>query len=237
MIQDSLFYDGLIFRMEDFPDFDIKFNLEDYVMHEYFTGLSLSIEISAILLEFENEALRNRAFLEFRDKMLPEIVRCPYLFTRNSVARLFFQQILLECENRAYQWNAPRISKTFSGAEWDNLIQRATKCKSMLGSMPSAIVKNCELNDAIAHLESLIVQVQAPVNVFEYVQNASHGLALFCHSEHKYVDFFQNELKNETKEIKKDKTIDYSNVRVSGSKEHRIFQNVHRCVRYAIYGE
>ena len=228
--QDSLFHDGLIFRMIEFPDFNLKFNLVDYVMHECLTGISLSIEISAVLLEFENDALRNKAFLEFRDKMLPDIVRCPYFFTRNAVARLFFQQILLECENRAYQWNAPRISSSFSGEEWNNLIGRATKCKAMLTSLPTANVKDCELNDAIAHMESLIAQVKLPVNVFEYVQNTSYGLALFCNKKHKNVQFYLDTLK-------KNDTNNTAKIKKPQSNPHIMFQNVHRCVNYAIYGE
>ena len=90
----SIEYDGLPFVRSGcktaFP-----FTIIDYIEHEYQTGVSLSIEVTAILLEIK-PVHRDEVLDAFVQNAMPAIIRCPYLFTRNTVARQYIQQIIME---------------------------------------------------------------------------------------------------------------------------------------------
>lgn len=77
-----------------------KFRFQDYVTHEKITGLSLSIEISSALLEFENQELMKKAwemfcshaFIEGKS-MLSWVVFSDELCSRASLARMYLLSI------------------------------------------------------------------------------------------------------------------------------------------------
>ena len=66
------------------------FDLEDYIAHELKTGISLSTEITAIVLELDEE-IRDVVLNEFYQSALRDIVRFPFPFARIAAARNYFQ--------------------------------------------------------------------------------------------------------------------------------------------------
>lgn len=72
-----------------------SFTLSDYIFHELATGISLSIEITAALMELDPR-LRDAALEAFFEKGLDEVTRSKFIYTRIAVARSFFHQLHLE---------------------------------------------------------------------------------------------------------------------------------------------
>ena len=108
----------------------LTFTLGDYIFHELATGVSLSIEITAALMELD-PSIRDAALEAFFKKGLTEVTHSKLLYTRIAVARSFFHQIHLEwCKNAfagkntykrppqdpATSWNAPAIGVGFEDA-------------------------------------------------------------------------------------------------------------------------
>lgn len=92
--------DALPFRLYGMGKLPI-FQLEDYVAHELKTGISLSTEITAVVLELD-EAIREIALNKFFETALEDIVQFPFPFARISTARNFFQQISSEWSREKY---------------------------------------------------------------------------------------------------------------------------------------
>lgn len=84
------------------------FKPEDYIAYELMTGLSLSVEITAILLEIDQE-IRDLAFYYFYKHALTDLVRTPFPYARATAARNFFLQVNLEWTKAKYEWS-PTIS-------------------------------------------------------------------------------------------------------------------------------
>lgn len=108
----------------------LTFTLGDYIFHELATGVSLSIEITAALMELD-PSIRDAALEAFFKKGLAEVTHSKLLYTRIAVARSFFHQIhLVWCNNAfagkntyerppqdpAISWNAPAIGVGFEDA-------------------------------------------------------------------------------------------------------------------------
>lgn len=95
--------DGVLFQAEELSAMP-AFELEDYIAHELKTGISLSTEITAIVLELD-EAIRDIVLNEFYESVLRDIVRFPFPFARIAAARNYFQQIISEWIRDKYSWN------------------------------------------------------------------------------------------------------------------------------------
>lgn len=92
-------------------DFLPAYTLSDYIFHELMTGLSLSIEITAALMELEPE-IRELALDAFFDKALEIVAKSKYIYTRIAAARSFFYQIHLEWLKRSYSWSSEKETIT-----------------------------------------------------------------------------------------------------------------------------
>ena len=83
------------------------FKPEDYIAYELMTGLSLSIEIMAIVLEMNmDQELRNLVLQYFFDYEIHSVVRLPFPYARASAARNYFLQIQMCYHKNPYQWSA-----------------------------------------------------------------------------------------------------------------------------------
>lgn len=192
-----------------------QFALEDYFLHELFSSISLTIEISAVLVEmtskYNNTDLWKKAFLDFKSRVLPTILTSNLFFTRNCVARAFFQQIFLELSIHAYQWNSNALFSWESEECWKKIIAHAvshvntirTNSRANIYTIDKKIMElninytepeydlsEFELNQSLSHLNSLIAQVSSPLNISKYIQKPTHGLALFCNPHHKNIDYY-----------------------------------------------
>lgn len=95
------YVDGII------PDF----KPEDYIAYELMTGLSLSIEIMAIILELDPD-LRQGVLYHFFGDDIHHLVSLPFPYARASAARNYFLQIQTNYRKRPYQWNADPVADT-----------------------------------------------------------------------------------------------------------------------------
>lgn len=235
----SLAYDGQKFGKTEFIP---NFTLVDYYWHEAITGISLSIEITAILLEVYNnlpiEDLWKTAFGEFCEKALPIIVRSRMFFTRNTVARSFFQQIYMEQTIYSYEWEGKERYSWKNHSYWESVIERALIPCGFLKSYPyEPDIPVSELESSVSHLWELIKKVETPICFAEYIDNPTYGLAIFCNPKHKYVLPFLNELgqkpgEKKTAGVKPDKK---KTARVKPY-ERKVFTEVHKAVKAAMMG-
>ena len=88
------------------------FKPEDYIAYELMTGLSLSIEIMAIILEMD-PALRKEALNNFFRDDVHNLVSLPFPYARAAAARNYFLQIQMYYHKRPYQWSANPVTETF----------------------------------------------------------------------------------------------------------------------------
>ena len=91
-----------------------SFKPEDYIAYELLTGLSLSIEITAILLEIDQE-IRDLALDYFCKYAIMDLVRIPFPYARSTAARNFFIQVNLEWTKTKYHWS-PTSSTSMAAA-------------------------------------------------------------------------------------------------------------------------
>ena len=231
----SLFYDGLPLRVKYKTEEGTKcitlvedFSICDYMDHEMLTGISLSIEITAVLREFLDESLRERALAAFAETALPRVVRSRQLFTRIAAARNFFQQFLMEQNKDYYRWTTSIRSHELSEEEWNAMVLRAGQHLDILESTPLRLdVPEEDTDRAISHLERLLSKVEKPVNLMEYGKAPKHGLAAFCNENHHKIKNFLDELKDkDTKRI--------TQIPRRRSEAHILFQSVHEMVKAAI---
>lgn len=231
----SLFYDGLLLRVKNKkaekpePITLVRdFSLCDYLDHEMLTGISLSIEITAVLLEFFDIPLRERALDAFEEHALPTVVRSREPFARISAARNFFQQILMECNTAYYHWRSSIRTGEIPDAEWEGMVSQAVRHVDLLKRRRLRLdVPERDTDRAIAHIEGLLSKVVSPVNLPEYVKNPEHGLAAFCNPKHPNTGYFLRELK------KKD-AMQITEIPRCRRKEHELFRDVHARVKRAI---
>lgn len=227
--QKTVYYDGLLVRNTEARALLPKFSIEDYIEHEYQTGISMSIEITAVLLEFQDKGLALKALDVFADNLLPRIVKSPLIFTRNAVARSFFQQVLMELEIQRYRWSENEVSPQFSDSEWNAVIERAMMHGSVLTAPIYTIpIHKSQQQETLEHLKGLLSALKKPVNIVEYVENPIYGLAAFCVPKHPNVDYFLKKLKKASKDEP------FEIPRCQGSK-HDLFAKVHQTVLHAIY--
>lgn len=232
----SPFYDGLLFCYQEAPNFIPKYNVEDYIAHEWLTGISLSIEITSLLLEYgkENINLRENALTEFCKHALPSVVQSPAIFARNAAARNFFRQILVESMVQRFRWSAVSEKKKndniWSDGEWKDLIYRANLHVAGLPVEIDSYAKedewNIDVDESLSWLLLLLGKVDLPVNIPDYVENPVYGLAAFCHPNHENVPFFLNLLSERKGE-------DTTRIMVSSLSEEVLFREVHKYVREA----
>lgn len=225
----TVYYDGLSVRNTAARALLPKFSIEDYMEHEYQTGISLSIEITAVLLEFSDKGIMENALDIFAEQILPQIVKSPLIYTRNAVARSFFQQILMELEIHRYRWSENENSLQFSDSEWDAVIKRAImQCNVLSPPIYTISVPVEQQQGTLEHLQGLFAKLKKPVNIVEYVEKPIYGLAAFCVPDHTNVNYFLEKLnyacKNEPFEIP----------RCQGSKD-KLFFKVQQAVLHAIY--
>lgn len=251
--ESSLFFDGLMYKEKEAPGIVPAFSMEDYIVHEMITGIGLSIEIASVLLEFEDPDLRKRAFSSFAESALPILVRSHLFFTRNTVARHYFQEIQLEENIRKYQWNRIVQPDVFGEQDWRFVTDKALLHTQILArdvtfrvydrsdghnsqeitqlyfSVPydNIAVDNSQLSSALLHIEQLISKVHTPVNLLDYTKNPTHGLAVFCHPSHKNVDYYLDQLSR----MDGNDTVKPPRCRSDADK---VFSMVHKAVREAI---
>lgn len=236
----ELEYDGRKYIEGDWiPDFSFI----DYYWHEAITGIALSIEITSVLLEVQNKLHDNelweKAFDEFCKKALPTIAKSRMYFTRNTIARVYFQQIYLEQTIRSYEWGTDEKEWKISCADWEenevgkvyygweSLIKRALIPCGLLKSYPyEPDIPEEELEESLSHLWELLCGIEKPIDFVEYIENPTHGLVLFCNPAHENVTRFLNELGTGVDAGKKEGIKPY---------ERRIFTRVHREIKAAIH--
>jgi len=232
--KNSPYYDGLLFCHKDAPGWLPKYDIEDYIAHEWLTGISLSIEITSVLMEFgkkEDKALMKKALGAFCEQVLPTIVQSPAIFARNAAARYFFHQIRMENDIKKYRWgvaSGKMMNDTiWSEYEWNELIYRA---KLHVTDLPMEIdsyeIDDKYIDEALSWLVSLLKKVELPINFLDYAKNPTHGLAAFCHPSHKNVPLFLNLLSERKGE-------DNTYIAVSDADEEELFRDVHKLVREA----
>ena len=230
----SLYFDGVAFRDPVFNEIIPTFSIEDYIEHEYLTGISLSIEISAILMEFTDETLMMAAFNSFCCEALPDIIRSPMIFTRNTVARQFFQQILFETSIQKYRWKEHSKIRASHATDpaWHRLVQRAKIHSQVLRTYQQPLeIVDSQIDLALTHIENLLSVVEIPVNLPEYANNPTYGLAPFCHPKHNNVKVFLKKLSAFSNPDTDTKDLPRS--RFYGSD---IFTMVNERVKKALYG-
>lgn len=207
-VRGSIAFDGLKYSVvetnsdPDLPPSEVQepipsFTIVDYYMYELLTGISLSIEISAILLEMEqklnNQDLLKEAFSVFCKEALPLIVQSKWVFTRNSVARLFFLQIYWDELARKYRWNGHGISD--SNKKWR--IHKALSHCSILKIQPSlSDYPDDKIQLSLKHLHDLIYEMKEPINFSQCVNTTSRRIAIFCNPKHEYVSKYIIELEH-----------------------------------------
>lgn len=203
--------DGLKFSMEDYDDFIPEFSMFHYIEHEISTGVSLAIEITAILLEMKNfldsirytEDLKAYAYEIFNKELLPNLLESHLIFTRITVARRFFQQIMLETMLSMYQGNVIpafntqplSVSRKDQEKLWDSWIQRALSFRSFVsltGEYTPISVEDRE--PALKECEDTIFCMEAPIKFSELCTATNKRLAIFCNPNHAYVDLFVQSL-------------------------------------------
>lgn len=236
--QSSMYYDGIIMRLEgdgknSVIDFVPKFSLMDYIQHEMLTGISLSIEMTAILLEIEDDDLKELALEAFCTKPMDSFertpldicARSPLLFTRNTVARNYFQQIILETATQKYEWKKTANRNILLR---EDTVKRAAKhVEILIPRINWEDVPDNQIQEAIDQIYKMLSQVTIPVNLPAYVMKPKHGLAVFCHPNHKNIEFFLQEL------AEKDRNRITSIPRWR-TKAHKWFKKVHSSVKSAI---
>lgn len=173
------------------------FTIIDYFAHEMYTGISLSIEITAILLELEeklqDQKLWEEAFSVFCEKALPRIVQSRYIFTRISVARLFFLQVFWDEMVWMYRWHGHR----FLESDFDKIrtFRKALSHCDILNIQPENIkCPDDEIKCSMDHIQDLLYEMKEPINLFQCINTPSRRIAIFCNPQHKYVSEFINEL-------------------------------------------
>lgn len=233
----ELYTDGLLLRVKDSDSEDEPvptvtivedFDLCSYVEHELITGISLSIEITAALLEFEDTDLRKKVFQAFCEDALAVVVGSPLIYSRISAARNFFHQILMECQVQGYQWYSSDRKPAMSGLDWGRMVRHAEEHVVMLRpNAPWVSVPENEVEVSLAHIEKLLSMVTMPDNLLEYVKTPRYGLAAFCHKTHNNINYFLNELKEN------DKAQITENPR-KRTEAHELFMEVHAAVKTAI---
>lgn len=65
------------------------FELEDYFFYEFFSGACLAAELTAALLEIENEWERETILEQLKVSVLPVLAKSPMFLTRNALARYY----------------------------------------------------------------------------------------------------------------------------------------------------
>lgn len=230
--ESSLFYDGLVFRMDDestaASDPVPPFTLVDYIEHELMTGISLSIEITSVLLEIDDPALREAAFSAFVDNALDLAVASPLLFTRNTAARNYIQQIIMESNSQLYEWKEDITTPFISTPQWQDAVQRARYHTEILRITPYDDYDTVsQIDSALDQITTLLSQVKSPVNLPSYVEKPTHGLAAFCHPDHKNIAYFLNKLGNEDMQ-------QLTRIPRCRKKELQLFMQVHTKVKTAI---
>lgn len=98
--RDALIWTDKTYGTDTIPNY----GLECFIAHELLTGISLTTEITAALLEID-ETIRTAAFEQFcENNTLDNVVRLPFPFARASAARDYFFQINLDFATEKYRW-------------------------------------------------------------------------------------------------------------------------------------
>lgn len=247
----SLYFDGLPLHIEDRGDGKSvefvraagQFTLADYIWHELMTGISLSIEIAAVLLEFENDLQREDALQWFKEDALPWVVASPMIFTRICAARCYFHQIQMDNFLEGYLWRGGDMA---DGEQMQRVrakmlvLDALTACEAIRtveGEQETwqgvtrpvfERVLDEDLEPALEHLADQIKRMKKPVDIFAYVDHPEHGLAIFCNPEHSNMQVYLKALK-----VGQEKKRSYGPD--SKTMEFALFRKVHAMVREAIW--
>lgn len=205
-----------------------EFTLADYIFHEMNTGISLSIEITALLLEFEDQELMEKALQAFQKDALKDIVASPMLFSRICAARNFFQQILMEMAVDQYEWTLQKKTNQEEEIQWTQRVNRARAHVLSLHKPVLSGLYDAETDKSLEHLTELIKKMKKPVDLLGYTEKPEYGLAIFCNQAHKNVKFFVDELRIGQEQRRRDDP-DTSEYR------YELFRKVHAMVRKAIW--
>ena len=239
-IHTSLFYDGLKFQLDyGETDFIPSFKLEDFIIHELYTGISLSIEVASILLEFDDPDLRKRAFRTYCEHALPTVIKSPLIYARIAASRLFLRQILSTVTALAYIPDYAADLNDDSSIYWHQLLDLA---KSHIYPLTTAegfnfifspddhgiaTLSEESLDTNMADVMEALSQIEYPLNLKKVLDKDNDVLAVFCQSSHRYVSSYINQLAEEAS----------ANLPVpirTRKKEHLLFQSVHKEIRRAI---
>ena len=109
-----------------------SFNPEDYIAYELMTGLSLSTEITAILLEIDQE-IRDLALYYFCEYAIKDLVRIPFPYARSTAARNFFLQVNLAWSKNKHEWT-PGFSPESTVQAIESAATNALPCIQMLST-------------------------------------------------------------------------------------------------------
>jgi len=223
----SPYFNGLPFRS---CEVDLHFELEDYIYHEWLTGISLSIEITAILLRFEDIQLRDIAFNDFCEEVLPKVALSPYIYTRIAVARHYFLQVLLDANRLKYVWNSNGINGLEEKTKEQFFVLPRLHAGIISLEYETPNICDGEQEEVKTHLLKLLSEVVVPVNLSTYINSPLYGLAVFCHPLHENVNFFLKKLSEEQS------AMTAKPPRKRGN-EVKLFERVHKAVLTAIHPE
>lgn len=110
---------------------EANFDLEDYFYYEYFTGVSLSLEITAALMDISKDCPykleTDFVWERIKEKVKP-LARSPMFLSRNVVARYYILEIRAELQKRIRQFDQGiEISIPDKSKLIDSCIKEATK--------------------------------------------------------------------------------------------------------------
>lgn len=171
------------------------FELIDYCQHEYTTAISLTIEIASVFVEVRNklydDLLWDKVFELFSEKVLPRIVQSNLIFTRITVARLFFLQILVEETRKSYEWDVAKPKSEERDKQWEYQINRACSFLDLLDNPPKpSVIPADQVEASLAHIESLLGRMDEPIQFAKLHSRNQRGLAIFCNKKHENVKYY-----------------------------------------------
>lgn len=110
---------------------EANFDLEDYFYYEYFTGVSLSAEITAALMDISKDGSckleADFVWKSIKEKVKP-LARSPMFLSRNIVARYYILEIRAELQKRIRQFDQGiEITVPDKSDLLDSCIKEATK--------------------------------------------------------------------------------------------------------------
>ncbi len=203
--ENFVYFTGTRFAHDEAVPLIGNFEIEDYIMHERLTAISFSIELTAALFEIKDLELRDAVFNEMKKELLIQLLYSPLIFTRIGIARNFIHEIQIQYTIWEHQLVSQGVETFYESDIWEEIVTRALFSRQVVSSCllpgvdiyPKGYICDVldeELEDAIAHLKSLLAMVVEPVNIVEYAKNPQYEMVAFCNPEHEHVKYFLNKL-------------------------------------------